>query len=264
VIVLLVGIVAAILLPAIAKHRESKRRWVCVDNLKQLARALYLYVNENNERFPPIDDTRNNFTFDANLLYPEYLTDHMVAMCPGDPQRDQDTNFRLISDHSADGTQKGEVHPDCFTDDSYIYLGWMVMTDKEVEAFFEAYDKLSAEDYDADIIVPAGWGTLEGDTIHRLSIGVDRFSYTDINAIGSRQVGASTVPIAWEIPSSDMAKSNHRHGNIVGGHVLYMDGFVSFYKFGEEFPHRYIYSPINKTTARLLDERPREAIPGCD
>jgi prepilin-type processing-associated H-X9-DG protein len=274
VIVLIVGVLAAILLPALARRRETKNRIACAGNLKQLGMALYLYSQENigyapvddwgvrhvvDLNYPPVDHTKNNFMFDADFLFPEYLNDPIVAMCPGDSRMDPDTTFRLTSDHPIDGTPKGQVHPDCFTDSSYIYLGWMVMADKEIEAFFEAYDKLPVEDYDAKINVPKGRGTLEGDTIHRLSFGVERFLFTDINSIGSDEVGSAMVPIIWDRPYTDTARSSHRP---VGGNVLYLDGHVSYCRYeGIGF---WGYNPLSKTMARLLEERPREPIPHCE
>jgi prepilin-type processing-associated H-X9-DG protein len=255
VIVVIVGVTVALLLPQFARRRKVMRRLACADNLKQLALALALYADENKDRFPPIDDTKNNFMFDANLLYPEYLNDHMIAMCPADPRWDPGTNFRLTSNHSVDGTPKGKVHGDCFADDSYIYLGWMVMSDKQVQALFEAYDKLSPEDNNANITVPEGWGNAWRDTIYRLDAGIDRFLITDINIIGSHEVGSSLVPIMWDRSYMDTGKFSHEP---VGGNVLYLDGHAEYWFFGKEFP------PINETMARLLEERPREPIPHCE
>ena len=256
VIVLIVGVLAAILIPIVSELRQGSRRYACVENLKQLALALNLYSNENQYLYPPIDDAQNNFIFDANLLYPEYLSDTILPVCPADLQRNPETSFRLTEDHSVDGTLKGEVHPDCFTGDSYIYLGWMVMTDKETEAFFEAYDKLSPDDYDADITVPEGWGNGGGDTIHRLYAGVDRWLITDPDVTFTMQPeGVSIVAIMWDRPYMDAAKFSHRP---IGGNVLYLDGHVEYHRFVSDFP------PINKTMARLLDKRPREPIPDCE
>ncbi len=267
VIVLIVGIVAVILLPALAKRRETRQRRACVNNLKQLGLVLYMYANENKGQYPPVDDTKNNFTFDANLLYPEYLTDPMLAMCPADPRTDPDTNFRLTSDHSSDGTPKGQAHPDCFTGDSYVYLGWMVLSDKEVEALFKAYDDLLPDDCDTNLdeycdthlIVPEGWGNLEGDTLHRLTVGVDRFLITDINAIGSFGGGTSVIPVMWDRPHTDTAEFSHRP---VGGNVLYLDGHVDYRRLGAKSPH--MTDPMTETMARLLAERPRARIPDCE
>jgi prepilin-type processing-associated H-X9-DG protein len=247
--------------------RDSMRRTSCAGNLKQIGLALYLYVQENRysstpdgERrrnkidYPPIDDTTNNFIFDANFLFPEYLTDHMIAVCPADRRRNPKTNFRLISDHSTDGTTKGEVHADCFTDDSYIYLGWMIMSDKEAEAFFEAYDNLSVDDYHEDITVPEGWGTLRGDTIHRLSAGVDGFLITE--DIHPREVLSAQVPIVWERPHTEASQFSHQP---IGGNVLYLDGHVDYEGMGEGFPPM-----MSEAFAKMLDERPREPIPYCE
>jgi Tfp pilus assembly protein PilE len=264
VVILIIGILAAILLPAFSKARRSKRRTACVDNLKQLGLAINMYANENRGRFPPIDNTKNNFIFDANLLVPEYLNEYMVTICPAVPKVDPDSVFRLTADHPIDSIPKGEVHPDCFTDDSYVYLGWMVMSDKEVEAFFGAYDRLSSDDYDANITVAEGWGTLKRDRIHRLSSGIDRFLITDINLTGSFPPTSTGIPIMWDRPYSDITGFSHQPA---GGNVLYMIGYVEFQIFDEKFssnPYYDIYGPINKTMARMLEERPREPIPHCE
>ena len=257
-LVLIIGIMVVILLPAFDWQREKRHRAACAGNLKQLGLALNLYAKENKGRFPPIDDTKNNFIFDANLFYPEYLTDPMMAMCPADPRRDPDTNFRLMSDHSVDGTPKGEVHADCFTGDSYIYLGCMVINDKEVEAFFEAYDELPQEDYDADVTVRKGWGTLEGDTIHRLSAGVGKFLIVDTNIHYDPVLPAeAVVALVWDRPYTDSSRFSHEDG-LIGGNVLYLDGHVDYYSLDRDI------SPMTETIARLLDERPREPIPDCE
>jgi prepilin-type processing-associated H-X9-DG protein len=255
VIVLLVGVLVILLLLAFSVGRKSIRRTACVGNLKQIGIALWMYSTENKDRYPPVDDTKHNFIFNANLLYPEYLSDHMLAACPGNLQVEPGTAFRLTSDHSVDGTPKGQVHADCFSGDSYIYLGWLVWNDKEAETFFEAYDKLPLTDYDDHIHVLDGWGNAEGDKIYRLSAYVDRF-FTDINFIGSEEVGASVVPIMWDRQYIDPKKFSHRP---IGGNVLYLDGHVDYFRdLDEEYP------PMTKTMARLLEERPREPIPDCE
>jgi prepilin-type processing-associated H-X9-DG protein len=258
----------AILVPALTKQRETRHRRACAENLKQLGLALYLYAVENSpvnaqgyhlmvhpaDDYPPVDDSKNNFMLDANFLFPEYLSDPMLGACPAYPRRDPETGFRRISDHSKDGVLKGEERSDCFTDDSYVYLGWTVVTDKETEALLEAYDKLSPNSYDTDIIVPEGWGNAEGDTIHRLSGTADRFLITELDIINGFAVGSPSVPVIWDRPYAETAQFSHRPA---GGNVLYLDGHVDFIKFGTRFP-------INETMARLLDERPRERIPDCD
>jgi len=52
VVIVIVGILAAILLPIFNRARESGRRAVCANNLRQHGIAWYLYLDDHNECFP--------------------------------------------------------------------------------------------------------------------------------------------------------------------------------------------------------------------
>ena len=53
VVIAIIGILAAMLLPALGTAKESARRIACVNNLKQLRTALSFYADENDGQFPP-------------------------------------------------------------------------------------------------------------------------------------------------------------------------------------------------------------------
>jgi prepilin-type N-terminal cleavage/methylation domain-containing protein/prepilin-type processing-associated H-X9-DG protein len=88
VVIAIIGILAAILLPALARAREAARRASCANNLKQMGVVFKMYANEWNGKFPNInffDCAGNYITINApNMfaLYPEYLTDPAVLVCP--------------------------------------------------------------------------------------------------------------------------------------------------------------------------------------
>jgi prepilin-type processing-associated H-X9-DG protein len=95
VVIAIIGILAAILLPALARARESARRASCQNNLKQFGLVFLMYAGEaRGERFPPLapygsvrPDGRSSPLFaapNAASVYPEYLADLNIARCPSD------------------------------------------------------------------------------------------------------------------------------------------------------------------------------------
>jgi len=151
VVIAIIGILAAILLPALARAREAARRASCQNNLKQMGIVFKMYSGESNgEQWPrmqglqvyyadgfsetafgndvdgnPCIDSMNtdaNFIFNAKDVYPEYLSDLSVTQCPSDP----DADLRIIPD----GCQPagGPLYAGLPTngDESYLYFGWLI------------------------------------------------------------------------------------------------------------------------------------------
>ena len=53
VVIAIIAILAAILFPVFAQAREKARQTSCLSNLKQMATATIMYVQDYDEQFPP-------------------------------------------------------------------------------------------------------------------------------------------------------------------------------------------------------------------
>ena len=111
VVIAIIGILAAILLPALARARESARRASCANNLKQMGIVFKMYAGEDKaEKYPrfgwgiPDPPSGTGTALDGNVewgqqpwipsIYPEYLSDPNIFICPsdaGDPEDDNGT-----------------------------------------------------------------------------------------------------------------------------------------------------------------------------
>jgi len=79
VVIAIIGILASMLLPALARAKEAANRIKCVNNLKQMETAVKLYVDDNDGFCPP----RTNAYRWPTLLLDYYHTTNLL-ICPTD------------------------------------------------------------------------------------------------------------------------------------------------------------------------------------
>lgn len=280
VVIAIIGILAAILLPALARARESARRSSCENNLKQFGLVFKMYANEaHGERWPqmklnistwmqgfPMDashtcDVPNTASFvpDVQSMYPEYITDLEIFQCPSSPTYTK-------CDWHYDDNPENPVDPCAPTNDSYVYFGWSILgehvtlpdadpnanpPDASVNTrFLDAmlailYDRFFGmpDAYDKDRTYQDTDPSAPERTLYRLREGIERFLITDINNPAATALAQSTLPVMWDRMATDIARDgfNHLPG---GANVLYLDGHVAFIRFPGEHPVTRSYASV--------------------
>ncbi len=79
VVIAIIAILASLLLPALARAKETANRIKCTNNLKQLELSVKMYADDNDGYYPP----RTNAYRWPTLLYQYYLSTN-VLLCPTD------------------------------------------------------------------------------------------------------------------------------------------------------------------------------------
>lgn len=307
VVIAIIGILAAILLPALARAREAARRASCANNLKQFGVVFKMYSNESaGGKFPPIQYTSETrmdcpenvpnsaftpttstsggtaFGPKVKAIYPEYLTDANIFGCPSD-------SAPAVFTNPVDG--QPWIHIPCTSssrgvtqiDESYFYTGFLqdkqddetvpsavlpnpgrggtagvpaqavallsIITNTALTTVAQRDSRCDANinltgNFGAANNVPlqaalgmsfAGWGNggvlnQGGNTVLRLTEGIERFIITDINNPAATAKAQSSVQIMADLTAVLPAAFNHIPG---GANILYMDGHVEFKKYGE-------------------------------
>ncbi|MFA6239540.1 MAG: DUF1559 domain-containing protein [Candidatus Hydrogenedentales bacterium] len=298
VVIAIIGILAAILLPALARAREAARRASCANNLKQMGIVFKMYAGESKgEKYPTIaqfrgemgvaidceggiqaglpsnqwptttGDPASYFFAYVPQIYPEYLTDGNVLICPS--ESDPGVTTDPIGGNSVLGVPCRQFNVDGYgavgqpaADESYYYIGYMLdradspdidptllpgvgsdfapgsaaVSFQMVGTLFtiDIAGDFETADNDIDLsdgVLPidlSGYGNGGGNTVFRLREGIERFVISDINNPAASSKAQSEMPIMADLVATKVEAYNHVPG---GSNVLFMDGHVSFFKY---------------------------------
>ncbi len=250
VVITIIGILAAILLPALARAREQARKVRCASNMKQLGLAFIMFADEHNGYFPPNDpndywgeplggtgDTdalatyydwqlvRNNYIFDLDEVYPDYLYDVRVATCPSsvieaEDGRDNwyrdvtftpehfDSRIRSATDRDAltGLIGPGRVDSECMTNQHYTYLAYAVVTEEHGLYLRDELDAQMADlrlgFFGESIRLSANWsvGHAPGNTdiYFRLRDNISKVFMGDLTQQTRDYVSSAEIPVLYD------------------------------------------------------------------
>lgn len=298
VVIAIIGILAAILLPALARAREAARRASCQNNLKQFGIVFKMYAGESRDLFPPEQkfvsyNQLNNgtrtigapcsfrnpnvsptlgptggdaeFIFDGRAVYPEYLTDVNLLICPSDSEGQ---SFQAKGGFNLGGIPTNPIDPCMFTAESYLYLGWAfpdssyyltppAQENDGISSYVNGFPAQVAPTFVARIVTMLHLVSLgqvieydrdqsysigaQAFVLRRLREGIERFFITDINNPGASSIAQSQLSLMWDLSSTTVSEFNHVPG---GSNVLFMDGHVEFIKFPGKHPISRMFSAV--------------------
>lgn len=110
VVIAIIAILASMLLPALAAAKSHAKTIACLSNLKQMALGSQLYADDDPAGALTGTDPQNWGDDDVNWLYPQYVGNLNVFVCPATQNFITNNTVKLDPNNAADAAYIQRLH----------------------------------------------------------------------------------------------------------------------------------------------------------
>ena len=139
VVIAIIAVLLAIIMPAMRRVKESAKQTICKSNLKNVGLAVFMYLDDNDRKFPNYRSANGFLWYDARgnlltlsdssaywgIIYKPYLKETRIFNCPSlrrvpsliynvDPDAVQEAAFALNFHEDARNKSTNDLRPSEF------------------------------------------------------------------------------------------------------------------------------------------------------
>jgi len=220
----ILGLLAAVVMPFLARMREATHPDPTRMNLQQLGISFAMYTNDSvGKRWPAFSSNDTVWAPALRGVYPEHLNDPGTLVSGEHPDFSE---IRTTLYAVADANGNDYVTLEGLMGLSFAYLGWAVKDKDAFDALAKARQSGLLQGEPDNLRVP-GYEQL----LVPLRTGIERFFITDINGPPGAPEAAmrATIPVLVEVASWTYKQSEESYP---GAYVLYMDGRMRHVELG--------------------------------